>query len=66
MRWLTLVSVCAVATVAMAAPVPKALKKATDETRIVGDWQERPGATSFWIFRDDGTAGVGDPANPYW
>jgi uncharacterized protein (TIGR03067 family) len=49
---------------ALSAPVPKALKRTTDDTQIVGEWETSPEATSVWIFRADGTAGVGDPANP--
>jgi hypothetical protein len=47
----------------LAAPVPKALKKTGDETRIVGEWEE-PGGKQVWIFHADGTAEAGDPANP--
>ena len=50
----------------IAAPVPKALKKNRDNSKIVGVWEDSPGSRSCWIFNDDGTAGAGDPTNPAW
>lgn len=62
MRSLVLLLACAA--VAVAAPVPKAVKKKGDADLIVGEWVDSPGAQSVWLFREDGTAGVGDPVNP--
>lgn len=54
-----------VAAAATAAPVPKSIKrKPANGSDIVGLWVNHPGETSGWVFREDGTAGVGDPANP--
>lgn len=62
---LALAALVAAALVAPAAPVPKAIKqKPVDGADIVGLWVTQPNDTSGWVFRDDGTAGVGDPANP--
>jgi len=54
-----------VPSLALAAPVPKSLVKKADPTSLVGAWVTRPGVgIQAWVFRDDGTAGVGAPDNP--
>jgi uncharacterized protein (TIGR03067 family) len=59
------VALLVAASPAGAAPVPKSVKrKPVDGADIVGLWVSRPGDNHGWLFRDDGTAGVGDPANP--
>ena len=53
-----------VASLLVAAPVPKALKKARDEDRIIGVWVEADTPSSLWFFNADGTCGVGEPTAP--
>lgn len=54
-----LVACCAA--VAVAAPVPKQLKK-DDHSAIVGEWVEPADKKRSWWFKEDGTAGGGDTA----
>jgi len=54
---MTLLALCA--TVVMAAPVPKQLKK-DEQAAIVGDWVEPAEKKRSWWFKEDGTAGGGD------
>ena len=62
---LTLAALALLAGTTAAAPVPKAIKrKPADGAEIVGLWVTRPADTTGWVFRGDGTAGVGDPVNP--
>ncbi len=60
-----LLAVVLVAALAPAAPVPKALKKASDQQLIVGRWKPREGHTQWYQFNDDGTLrtwyGADDP-----
>ena len=64
-RTLSLVFASCVASVALAAPVPKAVKNANkDKTDILGDWEEPPDKGRVWWFKEDGTAGGGEVKDP--
>lgn len=64
MARLILVCVAACVSVAAAAPIPKALRRPGDARHIVGVWAPATNPRSFWVFREDGTGGVGDADNP--
>jgi uncharacterized protein (TIGR03067 family) len=59
-----LVTLLVAAVPAVAAPVPKGIKRAGDEHRIVGVWVEANNPKGVWFFNADGTAGVGEPDQP--
>ncbi len=65
-----LLAVALLAGLASAAPVPKALKKADDATRIVGTWKPIDKESAWFQFNDDGTlktwhGGEGGAANSH-
>jgi len=64
MRHLSVACALAWCLSAVAAPVPKAVKKQTDAERIVGVWVEADNPKAVWFFNADGTAGVGEPDKP--
>jgi uncharacterized protein (TIGR03067 family) len=48
-------------TVALAAPIPKALvKSAKEKSQLVGEWAEPTEKNRVWWFKDDGSAGGGE------
>jgi hypothetical protein len=51
------------ASLAVAAPVPKSLRKQADVADIVGLWVKQPGDKTGWYFNADGSAGLGDPVS---
>jgi uncharacterized protein (TIGR03067 family) len=54
-----------VATLVVAAPVPKAVKnQERDKVEILGEWLEPADKGRIWWFKEDGTAGGGDIPKP--
>ena len=62
-RHVGMMLVALTATLVVAAPVPKQLKK-DERAALIGDWEEPADKARIWWFKEDGSAGGGDVSNP--